>query len=106
MTVPGVGIRTAEAVVAYLDDSTRFRRSKAVGSYFGLVPSQDSSSDINRLRHITKEGLSTVCKLLTEAAWQSIRRTVAQIEFDRISSVSSVVTRNGRRSHSLQQRII
>ena len=72
-TIPGVGPRTAEAVVAYIDDADRFARSKQVGAYFGLVPSQDRSADVNRLGHITRQGPSTVRKLLTEAAWQGIR---------------------------------
>src|SRR4051794_5598402 len=38
MTIPGVGIRTAEAFVAYIDDVRRFARVKQVGSYLGLVP--------------------------------------------------------------------
>lgn len=73
-TIPGVGARTAEAVMAYIDDPDRFARSKQVGAYFGLVPSQDSSANMNRLGPITREGPSTVRKLLTEAAWQGIRR--------------------------------
>lgn len=74
-SIPGVGIRTAEAVAAFLDDPKRFRRSKQVGRYFGLVPSQDQSGNVNRLGHITREGSSTVRRLLTEAAWQAIRRS-------------------------------
>lgn len=74
-TIPGVGPRTAEAVVAYIDRADRFARNKQVGSYFGLVPSQDQTGDRNRLGHITREGPATVRKLLTEAAWQGIRRS-------------------------------
>ena len=75
MTIPGVGIRTAEALVAYVDDIGRFARLKRVGSYFGLVPCQDATGNVNRLGHITREGPSTVRKLLIEAAWQGIRRS-------------------------------
>lgn len=71
--IPGVGIRTAEAVVAYIDDPRRFARNKSVGSYFGLVPCQDSSAGKERLGHITRQGPATVRQLLTEAAWQAIR---------------------------------
>jgi transposase len=74
-TIPGVGPRTAEAVVAYIDDPKRFGRSKQVGSYFGLVPCQDQSAGVNRLGHITREGPGTVRKLLVEAAWQGQRRS-------------------------------
>jgi transposase len=72
-TIPGVGIRTAEAVVAYIDDAGRFRRNKSVGCYFGLVPCEDTSVKA-RFGHITKEGPATVRKLLVEATWQAIRR--------------------------------
>jgi transposase len=60
MSIPGVGVRTAEAVVSFLDDPHRFPNSKAVGRYFGLVPSQDQSGRTNRLGHITKAGSATV----------------------------------------------
>jgi transposase len=74
-SIPGVGIRTAEAVAAFLDDPNRFRNAKAVGSYFGLVPCQDQSGDKNRLGHITREGAPVVRQLVAEAAWQAQRRS-------------------------------
>jgi len=80
MTIPGVGIRTAEAVVAYIDDPGRFSRIKSVGCYFGMVPCEDTSVK-SRLGHITKEGPGTVRKLLTEATWQGIRRDPAIREY-------------------------
>lgn len=84
-SIPGVGVRTAEAVVAFLDDPNRFSNSKAVGRYFGLVPSQDQSGGSNRLGHITREGSATVRRLLTEAAWQTVRRSATvRAYFERI----------------------
>jgi transposase len=73
MTIPGVGIRTAEAVVAYMDNADRFRRNKSVGCYFGMVPCEDTSVK-SRFGHITREGPATVRRLVTEATWQAIRR--------------------------------
>jgi transposase len=73
-TIPGVGPRTAEAVAGYIDDPKRFTRNKTIGSYFGIVPQQDASADVNRLGHITRQGPATVRRLITEAAWQGIRR--------------------------------
>jgi len=78
-TIPGVGPRTAEAMVAYIADPRRFRRSRQVGSYFGLVPCQDQSSDRNRLGHITRQGPGTVRRLLIEATWQALRHRNAQV---------------------------
>jgi transposase len=85
MSIPGVGVRTAEAVVSFLDDPHRFPNSKAVGRYFGLVPSQDQSGRTNRLGHITREGSATVRRFLTEAAWQAVRRSpTVRAYFERI----------------------
>lgn len=84
-SIPGVGVRTAEAVVSFLDDPQRFPNSKAVGRYFGLVPSQDQSGRTNRLGHITREGSATVRRFLTEAAWQAVRRSpTVRAYFERI----------------------
>jgi transposase len=74
-TIPGVGVRTAEAVAAFVDDPHRFPHAKAVGRYFGLVPSQDQSGDRNRLGHITREGPAVVRQLVAEATWQALRRS-------------------------------
>ena len=74
-TIPGVGIRTAEAFLAYIDDPSRFGRNKSIGRYLGLVPRQDASGGVNQMGRITKEGPSTVRKVLAEAAWQGIRRS-------------------------------
>jgi transposase len=86
-TIPGVGIRTAEAFCAYVDDIRRFSRSRQVAAYFGLVPCLDSSAGKDRLGHITRQGPSTVRKLLTEAAWQGIRRSPSiRAFFDRVTT--------------------
>jgi transposase len=84
-SIPGVGLRTAEALVAFLDDPHRFANSKKIGAYFGLIPSQDQSGDTNRLGHITKEGSAAVRHLLVEAVWQATRRSpTVRAYFDRI----------------------
>jgi transposase len=84
-TIPGVGARIAEAVLAYIDDPKRFARMNRIGAYFGLVPSQDSSASVNRLGHITRQGPSIVRTFLVEAAWQAIRACPQMREyFDRV----------------------
>jgi transposase len=74
-SIPGVGIRTAEAVAAFIDDPQRFPNAKPVGSYCGLVPCQDQSGDKNRLGHSTRAGAPVVRQLVAEAAWQAQRRS-------------------------------
>jgi transposase len=84
-SIPGVGVRTAEAVAAFVDDPDRFRSAKAVGRYFGLVPCQDQSGDRNRLGHITREGPAVVRQLVAEAAWQARRRSpTVRAYFERV----------------------
>jgi len=74
MTIPGVGIRTVETFVAWVDDITRFRNNRQIGSYFGLVPCQDASADKNRLGHITRDGPPVMRKLICEATWTAIKK--------------------------------
>jgi len=74
-TIPGVGIRTAQAMVAYIDEAKRFPRNKFVGSYFGLVPREHTSGGRKRLGHITKNGPAVARRLLNQAAWQAIARS-------------------------------
>jgi transposase len=68
-TVPGVGPRTAEAVVAYLHEPKRFRSGKEVGAYAGLVPRQYQSGETDRRGRITRRGPGLLRKLLVECAW-------------------------------------
>jgi transposase len=85
-TVPGVGPRTAEAFVAYVDDVRRFARTRQVGCYLGLVPCQDASAGRDRLGHITGDGPATVRMLLCEAAWQTVRRSASmKCFFERVT---------------------
>ncbi|MCK5134113.1 MAG: IS110 family transposase [Candidatus Sabulitectum sp.] len=66
-TIPGVANRTAEAVVAWIDDVSRFSRSKQIGAYFGFAVSEDSSGGKRRLGHISRQGPGVVRQLLVEA---------------------------------------
>ena len=84
-TMPGVGPRTAEAVMAYIDRPRRFGHSKQIGAYFGLSPTLDASAATHRLGHISRQGPASVRHLLTEAAWQAKRKSpTVRAYFDRI----------------------
>lgn len=72
MTIPGIGPRTAEAVIAYADDVKRFARSKEFPAYFGLTPKLDESGSMRRMGHISKRGPSVVRWLIVESAWRVI----------------------------------
>ena len=69
-TIPGVGPRLAEALVAAIDQPARFQHGKRVASYLGLVPRQFQSGQMNRQGGITGQGDRLVRKLLVEVSWK------------------------------------
>jgi transposase len=64
----GVGPVTSLAFVLAVEDPARFKRSRQVGAYFGLVPKLDDSSDSSPQLRITKAGDALVRKYLVNAA--------------------------------------
>jgi transposase len=72
-TIPGVGPRLAEAVVAYVDEPGRFRKGKQVGCYAGLTPRQYQSGDSNRVGRISGQGNKVLRALLVEVSWLGLR---------------------------------
>jgi transposase len=73
MTIPGVGPRTAEILVACIDDPQRFKNGRQVSAYFGLVPRQYQSGETDRNGRITKRGNPLARTILVECAWASLR---------------------------------
>ena len=72
-SIPGVGPRTAEAVLAYTDDISRFSNYKKYCAYFGVTPKLDESGSFRRLGHISKQGPAVVRWLLCESGWKVVR---------------------------------
>ena len=73
MTIPGVGRKTAETLVAMIDDPHRFKNARQVSSYIGLVPKQYQSGQTDRNGRITKRGSRLLRTMLVECAWVSTR---------------------------------
>ena len=73
MTHPGVGPLTALAYVLIIGTPARFPRGKQIGTYVGMIPSEDSSGGKQRLGHISKQGSSLLRFLLVEAAQTAAR---------------------------------
>ncbi|HEX2714654.1 MAG TPA: IS110 family transposase [Candidatus Acidoferrales bacterium] len=76
MTHPGVGPTTALAFVLILVNTERFACGKQIGSYLGLVPSEESSGGRQRLGHISKQGNVLLRFLLIESANVLVRCNV------------------------------
>ena len=74
MTAPGVGLLSALALRASLDDAERFGRSAEVGPYLGLTPSRWQTGKTDHRGPITKQGDSLVRAYLYEAATSLLER--------------------------------
>lgn len=72
-TLPGVGPRVAEVLVATLDQPQRFGRGRQVGAYAGLTPRQYDSGQTQRSGRISKRGNRTLRHMLNQAAWRAVQ---------------------------------
>lgn len=73
MTQPGVGPVTALAFILTIGDVLRFRCSKQVSSYLGMIPRERSSGGKQRMGAISKQGNRLLRTLLVEAAQSVVR---------------------------------
>lgn len=69
----GIGPRSAEAVIAALDDPLRFPDRRKVAAYFGVVPRVHQSGRTSRYGGITKAGDPLVRTMLTQAVRSAIK---------------------------------
>jgi len=76
-SVPGVGPITAVTIATEIIDINRFSNSEKFASYFGLVPSTNSSGEKERVLGLTFLFNSYIRSLIIEAAWISIRNDPA-----------------------------
>lgn len=68
-SIPGVGPRLAEVVVAVIDDPKRFKNAKQVGAYAGLTPRLFESGTMSRQGGISGKGNKLLRALLVEVSW-------------------------------------
>jgi len=70
MSLRGVQVLTAMTLVAEVGDFSRFAEASSLMHFFGLTPSEHTSSDKRVQGGITKCGNAHCRRVLTEAAWQ------------------------------------
>jgi transposase len=66
--VGGVGPITAMGYVLTLEEAKRFRNSRVVGAYLGLVPRRDQSGETDKQLRITKAGSRYLRRLLVSCS--------------------------------------
>ena len=83
-TIPCVGPRVAEAVVAIIDDPHRFKSAKHISSYAGLVPEKHDSGQTKRNGRITGHGSGMLRALLVQISWLGLQHKWVRDIYDRI----------------------
>ena len=79
-TIPGVGLQTATALAAAIDQGQDFRNGRQLAAYLGLVPRQASSGGKDRLLGISKRGDGYLRKLLIHGARAVIRHVRRRLQ--------------------------
>lgn len=83
-TVPGIGVLTATALVAFVGEPHRFRSGRHFASYLGLTPTENSSGHRRRLGRISKRGNTYLRMLLTHGARSALLAAHRTKEPDRL----------------------
>lgn len=84
LTVPGIGLVTATALVAFVGDMRRFPTARHLASYLGLTPREYSSGLRQRLGRISKRGDAYVRMLLVHGARALLSRARTAAKPDRL----------------------
>lgn len=103
LTVPGVGLLTATAMVAATSgEVTHFKDARHFASWFGLTPKESSSGMTRRLGRISKRGDRYLRMLLTHGARSVLRAaTVADRQGRRVDALRRwALTVQGRTHHN------
>jgi transposase len=72
-SVPGVGKRSAAAILAEIGDARRFSNGKQIASWTGLAPSLHQSAGVCVLGSITKQGSVWLRWSMVEVAYAAVR---------------------------------
>ena len=79
-SAPGIGWFTALRLALEWGDVSRFNRKEEFACFTGLIPSDNSTGDQERLGHITKQGNRGVRSWLIECSWVAIRYDPALLD--------------------------
>jgi transposase len=84
MSVPGIGLIIATALVAFVGDFRRFPSGRHLASYLGLTPREYSSGLRHRLGRISKRGDAYLRMLLVHGARALLSRASTAANPDRL----------------------
>lgn len=95
LTIPGVGLMTATALIAAIGDISAFKSGRELAAWLGLVPKQRSTGGKPTLLGISKRGDSYIRTLLIHGG-RAVVRCAHKHEDKRSQWVGEVEQRRGR----------
>jgi transposase len=98
-TIPGVGLLTATALVAFVGDVKRFPSGRHFASYLGLTPRESSSGLRRRLGAISKRGDPYLRMLLIHGA-RSVLLHAKKLSVERDRLRTWALDRESARGHN------
>jgi transposase len=107
----GVGELTALAFVLTIEDQQRFKKSREVGAFLGLVPGQDQSGARDLALRITKEGDRLLRTLLVQCAHCIVRAgapdsDVRRWALGKLEQDQREAERNGQAKNPRKKRVL
>lgn len=111
MAIYGVGELTALAFVLTIEDQQRFKKSREVGPFLGLVPGQDQSGARDVALRITKEGDRLLRTLLVQCAHCIVRAGAPDSDLRRwalakLEQDQREAERNGQKKNPRKKRVL
>lgn len=95
MTIPGVGVITASAIVSTIGSMKYFSNGRHFAAFLGLVPRQHSSGGKDRLGGISKRGDGYLRKLLVQGA-HAVLQHAKKLKGARGQWLNNLILRRGR----------
>jgi transposase len=83
-SIPGIGLLTATAMVAFIGDVRRFKNARCFASYLGLTPKEFSTGTKRRLGRISKQGNTYLRHLLIHGARSLLRAATTHKQTDHL----------------------
>lgn len=84
LSIPGIGLLSATALVGFVGEIRRFRNARRFASYLGLTPREHSSGHVRRLGTISKRGDRYLRTLLVHGGRSVLRAANAKGGTDRL----------------------
>ena len=78
MQVPGIGVLTAMLLLTEIGDIKRFKTlGSTYCSYLGIIPSTNSSGELEQVGEMTRRGNKWLRTALIESSWIAMRKDPA-----------------------------